>query len=172
MKSLSKRSMSVAMIAVVAGCVGCENSPPPASIPAPESAVHFEDDSVTSAEVEQEIDEAVDATSAYAGQKKEEYQAQMQRKLDELEAKIDELEVRAEAASEEAEADAKRQYEETMARLKQKRQATADRLAELKDASGDAWKDIAAGVDAAWSDLKVAFSAAASRFDDAEDLDE
>lgn len=172
MKSFAKRPMIAAMVTLVAGGLGCENAPPPASIPTPESAVHFEGDPVTSNEVQQEVDEAVDVTSSYVGQTKEEYQAQMQMKLDALDAKIDELQVRAEAASEEAEADAKRQYEETMAALKQKREATADRLAELKDASGDAWKDIAAGVDAAWSDLKVAFSAAASRFDDAEDGDE
>lgn len=168
MKSFASQSVAqfaaAALVAVSVGISGCGDAPPPASIPSPETAEHLGNDPVTSSDVKEEVNEAVDAASRYAGQTKDEYQAAMQKKLDELDAKIEELQAKSAAASEEAQDDVKQQYQETMATLKEKRQAAADEFNELKEASGDAWKDFAAGVDAAWNDLSAAFSSAADEF--------
>ncbi len=175
MNSLSTQLITGVLVALTAGLSGCGDAPPPASIPNPNSAITTNGDEtttdkqpVTSTDVERELDEAVNVASKYAGQTKDEYQASMQKKLDELDAKINALQTRTDTASKEVKEDAKREYEEAIATLKQKRQAMSAKFAEIKNASGDAWKDIAAGTDAAWDDLSAAFSSAMSRFEAAE----
>ncbi len=175
MKSLSAKLIAGVLVALTAGLSGCGDALPPASIPNPNSTIPTteekattDEESITSTDVEREVDEAVDAASRYAGQTKDEYQASMQKKLDELDAKIDELQTRTAAASKEAKEDAKREYEKAMATLKEKRQAMSDKFTEIQEASGDAWRDIANGADAAWDDLSAAFSSAMSRFENAE----
>lgn len=176
MKSLSTQLIIGVLVALTAGLSGCGDAPPPASIPNPESTMPSTDgetttdeEPVTSTDVEREMDEAIDTASQYAGQTKDEYQAAMQKKLDELDAKIDELQAKTDTASKEAKEDAKREYEEAMAALKEKRQAMSEKFTEIKEASGDAWRDIATGADAAWNDLSAAFSSAMSRFENSEE---
>ena len=170
MKSLATQFVAGAVVALSAGLSGRGDAPLPASIPNPES-VHKKDaddaveEPVTSRDVKREVNEAVDAVSKYADQTREEYQAAMQKKLDELDVQIAELQAEADAASQEAEDDAKHEYEEAMATLKEKRQAMANKLTELKSAYDDAWRDVAEGVDAAWDDVSAAFKSAAGRFE-------
>ena len=171
MKSLAKQFTAGIAIALATGLSGCGDAPPAASIPNPESAssTSVTASEVTTDDVQREVGEAVDTASAYADQSKDEYQAAMQKKLDELDAKIDKFQARTGAASEDAKVDAQRNYEETMRALREKRQALSKEFDEFKEASSDAWRDVATGLDAAWDDVSSAFSNAADRFQDPEE---
>lgn len=119
------------------------------------------DSPVTGDDVEREVGEAVDATTEFAAQKKDEYVERMQKQIDELDGKIAKLEEQAADVSE----DARAEWEEQLQTLKEKRRVAGEKFDELKSSSQDAWKDFQAGVDDAWAKLTEAFDTAAENFE-------
>jgi len=154
-----------AMLSLFIGLAGCADTVPPASIPNPDTPATDPDNRITGNDVQRELGEATDAVARYAGQTKEEYQAELQKKLDSLDARIEALNDKAAQASEETRAS----YDAALTTLRQKREVMSDKFAKVKEASGDAWQDVAAGADAAWDDLSKAFQNAASHFDSTAD---
>jgi LPS O-antigen subunit length determinant protein (WzzB/FepE family) len=85
--------------------------------------------------------------------KRDEYDRNMQQKLDELDAKYKELVKRAV----EAKADAKKVLDEKVKVAKAKRDVAAQKLAELKEAGHDRWEKVKESVGSAIDDLKKIF---------------
>lgn len=117
--------------------------------------------STTGTDVKREIGEAIDATTEFAAQSKDEYVQAMQKRLDQLDRKIATLEQKSADLATTAQAE----WEERSDALKRKRKAAGERLDELKSSSQDAWKDLQSGVDDAWAELSAAFEEAAAKFE-------
>ena len=118
------------------------------------------DTEVSSEDVKRQTGEALETTKNYLIQKKEEYQIQLEDKLNELENKIKDLQAKVANAGEEAKA----KYNEMIEALQKKQQEARNKLKELKSASADAWEDVKSGTEAALEDLKKAYNAAVSQF--------
>jgi DNA repair exonuclease SbcCD ATPase subunit len=91
---------------------------------------------------------------------REQYQKQIQAKLDELNRQISALE-----AKEETQADqARRELRKQLRELTQQHQATARQYEELKQDGQEAWKKMKPQMDAALDELEKAYQRLASRF--------
>jgi len=120
---------------------------------------------VTSQDVKKEAKEAMETAKAYTLQQKEEYQKQIEAKLQALDREINELQTMAQSKATGLKEESKAEFNQTIEELRNKKQAAAEQLDKLKSASGKAWEDIKAGVDSAMDDLSAAFDRARSHFE-------
>lgn len=119
---------------------------------------------VTGKDVLDQTKETLETTKNFLAQKKSEYQAQLETKLQEADGMIQELQQKAD----EAKVEVKAKYTETIELLKTKQQEAKEKMMELKSATAESWKDMQSGMDAALDDLINAFSEAKSRFQESE----
>lgn len=117
-------------------------------------------DTVTSQDVKEETREAMETAAAYTQEQKEQFERQVQGKLDEFEDKLAELKAEAEKMNTEARAGLNQEIEE----LRAKREALQDDLRKLRSESGKAWSDVRSGTQSAMEELEKAFDKAMSRF--------
>ena len=115
---------------------------------------------VSSGDVKKETKEAYETAAEYTKQQKEEFQREMQAKLDEYRKIIYELRVETEEMSAQVKANMNRHIED----LEAKRKAAEEKLAQLKSSSGKAWAEIKKGLDQAVNDLDQAYENASSQF--------
>jgi hypothetical protein len=115
---------------------------------------------ITGAEVRQKVGAAAEAVGQYVAQSKDEFVAELRKRLDQLDTKIGEL--RSKAA--EAAADAKPAIEKQITELSKKRDEYAKKVEEVQSSAGDAWKELRAGMDKAWGDLSKGISDAWEKF--------
>jgi len=115
---------------------------------------------VTGEQLKKEVQEAGSAAVTYAKEKAEEYQKQMEAKLEEYEGKIKDYSNRLKDKGTDAKASAQKELD----KLKEVQEATKKKLSELKSASGEAWKDLKKGTEKSMDELKRAFDEAASQF--------
>ncbi len=100
-------------------------------------------------DVSQKAADTAKAAQKYAEEKKDEFAARMQSRLDEAGHQLDKLKASAEHQGKKAKAGLKKQIDE----LNRKSKDTQRRLGELKKSSGDAWKKLRAGVESAVDEL-------------------
>lgn len=115
---------------------------------------------VTSADVRRDAGRAVDTTTQYLQQSKEEFQKDLEVRLRQMDVEIAKLRER----GSELQADAKVKWEQKMDELETKREAARGKLAELRQSSAAAWKDLQAGAKSAWDEMDRAFREAAKEF--------
>jgi len=120
---------------------------------------------VTSQDVKKEAREAMETAKAYTLQQKEEYQEQIEARLQVLDREIQELQARTQSKAAELKEESKAEYNQTIEELRNKKQAAAEQLDKLKSASGKAWEDIKAGMDSAMDNLSQAFDRARAHFE-------
>jgi len=93
-------------------------------------------------------------------QDRNQYQGEMETKLQQLGSKIDDMKAKANRVGADAKAEVDKQIEELTA----KRVAIQQKLVDLKSSSDDAWKTIQTGIQTAWEDLSTSFEKAAAKF--------
>lgn len=120
------------------------------------------DEPVTGNDAEREIGEAINTTVELTKQKRDEYAADLDRRLEDLDAEIAVLEEKAG----DLEDDVKKKWDEQMKVLREKRKAMVQKLTELKGSSAEAWQELKTGMDSTWTELRKGVSDAASEFDD------
>jgi len=101
----------------------------------------------------EKVKEAVDATHEAAKAKRDQYAAEMHKKLNELDAKYEDLKARASKAEKED----KKKLEEKLEVARVKRDAAGKKLTEMKEASLDRWEKVKDGVGNAFDDLRKVF---------------
>jgi septation ring formation regulator EzrA len=119
---------------------------------------------VTSADVKKEAKEAIETTKAYSLQQKEEYQKQMEAKLQDFDREIQSLQDKVKSGASALKEDSIAKFNQSMEELSKKKQAVAEKLNELKSESGKAWEDTKSGVDNAMDELGKAYDRARSHF--------
>ena len=118
--------------------------------------------SATSENVEQQNGKTPQGKRAKTDQEKEEYQRQIETKLNELEKRIDELQVKAKEAGKEVKDEINKAVNE--AELEKKKEAAKKKLEELKSASADTWDKVKAELDDAVEELEKAYERTVSYF--------
>ena len=116
--------------------------------------------SASEQKVKDETREALDAARAYAAQKKEEYQRQMEVELDSLSREIEQLKAKAEKAGAKTRAEVKEQ----IAELEKQKEVVNQKLRELRSHGVEAWEGLKAEIDSAIAELKKLYERIASRF--------
>lgn len=116
---------------------------------------------VTAKDVQQKTAEAVETTKNYTLQQKEEYQKQVQTKIDSLSQQIDELKAKAGRATDQS----KQGITEQIAALEKEKQAAQNKLTELTSAGAEAWGALKSGMDAAMGSLEKSYKEAVSKFE-------
>ena len=81
---------------------------------------------------------------------KDEYVAEMKKRLDEWSTEIDAMELKADELKE----DAKVKYEEQLVALRAKREEGKKKLADLQSATETSWEHMKAGTESFWEALK------------------
>jgi LPS O-antigen subunit length determinant protein (WzzB/FepE family) len=115
---------------------------------------------VTSEDVRRDAGQAVKTAVDYSQQAKEDFQKNLDARLNELDAKIAKLREKGRNLKDKAKAN----WDQKMAELETKREAARAKLAEVGHASTEAWKDVQKGVQSAWDELDQAFRNAAQEF--------
>jgi hypothetical protein len=115
---------------------------------------------VTSQDVRRDAGQAVQTATEYSQQTKEEFQKDLNTRLNELDAKIAKLREQGRDLKDEA----KVNWDRKMAELETKRKAVNIKLDEIARSSAEAWKDVQKGAQSAWDDLDKAFHDAANDF--------
>ena len=115
---------------------------------------------VTSEDVRRDAGQAVKTAVDYSQQAKEDFQKNLDARLNELDAKIAKLRDKGRNLKDQA----KTNWDQKMAELETKRDAARAKLAEVGHASAEAWKDVQKGVQSAWDELDKAFRNAAQEF--------
>jgi chromosome segregation ATPase len=149
------------MVFVVAFLVACGGSEEQANQQPAAEKPSAEEHAVTSQDVKEEVAEAARTTTDYAEAKKEEYQKDIEAKLDKYQQEIYKIAVGSRAMA----YDAKVAVDERLQVLIDKKEAAQKKLAELQSASRKAWEDLEAGMDAAMVELESAFEEASSHFE-------
>ena len=117
---------------------------------------------VTSEDVRRDAGQAVKTAVDYSQQAKEDFQKNLDARLNELDAKIAKLREKGRNLKDKAKAD----WDQKMAELETKRDATRAKLAEVGHASAEAWKDVQKGVKSAYDELNKSFHDAWKEFSD------
>lgn len=115
---------------------------------------------VTSQDVKQKAEEAIDAAAQKLYQEKEAFQNQLEAKIDEYDQKLDELKAKTQAMS----ADAQTKINQKIAALEAQKDTLSKKAEELKTTSADAWKDMSAGIDKALEELDASYQEAIEKF--------
>ena len=143
------RFLWMLMLAGVFASSGCEQKP---ADPTPGK--------VTSEDVPADADQSVKTAAESSQQTREEFQKNLDVRLNEMDAEIATLREKGQYLKDEA----KVNWDRKMAELETKRDAARAKLAEVGDASADAWKDAQQGAQSAWDDLDQAFRDASREF--------
>ncbi|HEQ98633.1 MAG TPA: coiled coil domain-containing protein [candidate division Zixibacteria bacterium] len=93
--------------------------------------------------------------------KKDDYERELQARLDEFSAEIERLKERADKA----EADAQPWHRKQIEALQEKHGLAKEKLDELRESSDDAWEDMKVGIATAWDSVGNALKSAAKRFE-------
>ena len=115
---------------------------------------------VTSEDVRRDAGQAVETAAEYSRQTKQEFEQNLDARLNELDAKIATLREK----GRDLKGTAKAEWGRKMAELETKRDAARGKLAEVAHSSAEAWKDVKRGAQAAWDDLDKAIRDAAKEF--------
>ena len=115
---------------------------------------------VTSEDVRRDAGQAVKTAVDYSQQAKEDFQKNLDARLNELDAKIVKLREKGHNLKDKAKAN----WDQKMAELETKREAARAKLTEVGHASAEAWKDVQKGAQSAYDDLDKAFRDAAKEF--------
>lgn len=113
---------------------------------------------VSADKVKKETVEAVDAAGAYAGEKKEEFQARMKNNLNELDREIEELKKESESKSVEVREAAKRKIQD----VQRKRDELNAKYEAFEKSTGKAWTRMKSGMEKAWGEVRAAYGEAKS----------
>jgi hypothetical protein len=138
-----KSVLFVAIIAAAFSLTGCGDQKEPSG----------SQTEVTSKDIKKDAAQTIETAKAYTQHQKEEYQRQLQNKLNIFDQKLDALKNKTESMQ----ADAKIKYEETLAELQEKQKETVAAFEKLKNESGDAWSEIKNNLDQLVDDLQRAF---------------
>lgn len=115
---------------------------------------------VTSEQVKQKAQQALDATKAYVEQKKDELLKSMDDEYQAVDKKIADLQSRANQETGEKKAELSRQLED----LEKKKETAVKKLGALKSASAESWKQIRSDAVQALEDLKKSYDKVAAEF--------
>jgi hypothetical protein len=137
------------ILAGLFAAIGCEQKP-----------VDGTPGKVTSEDVRRDASQAVKSAAEYSPQTKEEFQKNLDARLNELDAKIVKLREKGRDLKDEAKAN----WDRKMAELETKREAVSAKLAEVGHSSAEAWKDVRKGAQSAYDDLDKAFRDASKEF--------
>ncbi len=143
------RFVCILMLAGLLTALGCEQKPADRT-----------PGKVTSEDVRRDAGKAVTTAAEYSLQTKEEFQKDLDARLNELDAKIAKLREKGHDLKDQAKA----KWDQKMAELAKKRDAARAKLAEVGQSSGEAWKDVQKGAQSAWDDLDKAFRDASREF--------
>jgi len=143
------RFLWMLMVAGLLALIGCEQKPADRT-----------PGKVTSEDVRRDAGHAINTAAEYSQQTKEEFQKNLDARLNELDAKIAKLREKGRNLKDQA----KTNWDQKMAELETKRDAARAKLAEVGHSSADAWKDVQKGDQSAWDDLDKAFRNAAQEF--------
>lgn len=116
--------------------------------------------STSAQDVRRETAEALQAARAYMIHQKEEYQQQVEAKLDELVKGIANLQAKVERTGAKGQAE----LNAMIAELQQKKEAARRQLEELKGSSAEAWVDLKVAMERAMKDLEKGYERARARF--------
>jgi phage tail tape-measure protein len=92
--------------------------------------------------------------------KKDDYEKELQARLDEFSAEIERLKARADKAD----SDAQPWHHKQVEALQEKHRLAKEKLDELRKSSDDAWEDMKAGIATAWDSIGEAMKSATKRF--------
>ena len=115
---------------------------------------------VTSEDVRRDAGQAVKTAVDYSQQAKEDFQKNLDARLNELDAKITKLREKGRNLKDQAKAN----WDQKMAELETKREAARAKLTEVGQSSAEAWKDVQKGAQSAYDDLDKAIRDAAKEF--------
>ncbi len=116
--------------------------------------------STSDGDVRRETAEALQAARAYAVHQKQEYQQNVEARLDELAKGIAALQTKAERAG----ARGKAELNAMIAELQLKKEAARRHFEELKASSAEAWVDLRVAMETAMKDLERGYERARGRF--------
>lgn len=119
-------------------------------------------DKTSGKEVSKELDDAYDAIKNYTIDKKDQFVAWSNKRMEKLDKKIADLKQDIDEAGDEA----KKNWKETLAALKKERQQLGKKLEAVKASSSEAWADVKWGFSAAYEKLEQAYENAADKFED------
>ncbi|QDV18389.1 hypothetical protein Pan153_30470 [Gimesia panareensis] len=108
---------------------------------------------VTGEDVKQKMGEAMETTKEFTKQKRDEYAAKLQEKLDEMNAEIAKLKDKGADLKD----DAKVKWNEQLDELKKRRDHVSVKLKEFNESSAEAWAGLKKDLDIAWKNLKQAY---------------
>ena len=115
---------------------------------------------VTSEDVRRDAGQAATTAAEYSQQTKEEFQKNLDARLNELDAKIAKLREKGRDLKDEA----KVNWDRKMTELETKRDAARAKLNEVGRSSAEAWKDVQKGAQSAWDELDKSFREASREF--------
>ena len=115
---------------------------------------------VTSEDVRRDAGLAAKTAAEYSRQTKEEFQNDLDARLNELDAEIAKLREK----GRDLKAKGKANWDQKMPELQAKRDAARTKLAEVRNSSAEAWKDVRKGAQSAYDDLDKAFREASREF--------
>jgi len=137
------------MLAGLLAAIGCEQKP-----------AERTPGKVTSEDVRRDAGQAAKTAAEYSQQTKEEFQKDLDTRLNELDAEIAKLREKGRDLKDKGKAN----WNQKMPELKAKRDAARAKLAEVRDSGAEAWKDLRKGAQSAYDDLDTAFRNASREF--------
>lgn len=111
-------------------------------------------------EVKEKTVEAAVAVADYSKEQKEQFQKEMEVKLEDLNVEIKALKAKVSETS----GDAKKEMKEQISSLESKQAEMKKDLAKLKKSSGKAWSEMKSGVSKAWNVLSDSYQKAKAEF--------
>ena len=115
---------------------------------------------VTSEDVRRDAGQAAKTAAEYSQQTKEEFEKDLDARLNELDAEIAKLRAKGRDLKDKGKAN----WDQKMPELQAKRDAARAKLAEVRGSSAEAWKDLRKGAQSAYDDLDTAFREASREF--------
>ncbi|MDD3581370.1 MAG: hypothetical protein PHW74_10150 [Desulfobacca sp.] len=131
---------------IICWSVGCGDKPEPAQ----------KEPSVTGQDVKEKAKSALDTAAAYLQQQKEQYQKQINDKLQDLDKNTADLKAKLETLT----ADAKAKFQEQLDNLQQQKQDIQKKLDELQTQGGQAWESAKPELESAMKELNQAYDKA------------
>ncbi len=119
-----------------------------------------EPSAVTVDDVKRDAAAALETTTAYSQQSKDELVKAMKVQLSIMDANIEKLRLKGQGLA----SDAKANWDQKMSELEVKRKSANVKLTEIESSTAEAWSDVERGTQAAWEELKQAFQNASNEF--------
>lgn len=114
----------------------------------------------TKEDVKKETSEAVLSASQYTKEQKDEFQKEMQIKIDNLKRDLAEMNKTATKKS----ASIREEMKKEIAKLENEQKKMSQNLTKLGKSTGKAWDEVKAGVSKSWNDLADAFEKAKGKY--------